>query len=506
MRHTLVCCLGTLIPLSVIAATPQNLASFLQQCPFDMPEVIVPAFPDRDFLLSAYGGIPDGQTSNTKAFAKAIAACSQAGGGRVVVPAGLWLTGPIVLQSHVNLHVERGATILFSPDRSQYPQDRYKAAPIYGVSLKSIAITGAGVIDGSGEVWRPVKKWKTTERQWQALVNSGGVLTESGEGKIWWPSQADIDSKDRLRPYMVTLIKCENVLIEDITLRNSPKFVLYPNQCRNVTIRHANIYNDWWAQNGDGIDISACENVIVYGCNVNVGDDAICMKSSLGSREPGSVARLKNILIAECTVFHGHGGFVIGSNTDGGMQNIFVTHCNFIGTDIGIRVKSGAGKGGLVRDVYVQNIAMANIKDAAISFNTEYVNRPAAYQADPPKKPTTAERVPDFCHFHFNNITCRQADTALNLQGLPEAPLHDMEFNRITISANQGCQAGNVTRLKFNDAKIIPAQGPVFALSQARDIHINQGFMPVETQTFIDLQGDRSSGIVITGTDLPQRP
>jgi hypothetical protein len=136
----------------------------------------------------------------------------------------------------------------------------------------------------------------------------------------------------------------------------------------------------------------------------------------------------------------------------------------------------------------------------------EYVNRPAGYQADPTKKPTSTERIPDLCHFHFNNIVCRQAQTALDLQGLPEAPLHDLEFNQIVISADHGCQATNVANLLFKDVKITPANGPVFALNQAQTIRISRGTMPPATQTFVDLQGNRSADVVVTETVLPKRP
>ncbi len=506
MKPTLVFFLSLLVTLTAIAGPATQLPNYQKACPFDMPTVTEPGFPDKDFPLPQYGGIPDGQTLNTAAFDKAITACSQDGGGRVVVPAGLWLTGPIVLQDNVNLHVQRGGTILFTPDRSQYSDNnRDKASPIYGSKLSNIALTGEGVIDGSGEAWRPVKKWKTTEKQWDALVKSGGVVTEASDGDVWWPSQHDIDTKDQFRPYMIKLSSCKNILVEDITLRNAPKFVFYPTGCRNITLRHANIYNEWWAQNGDGIDISACENVLIYGCNVSVGDDGICMKSSLGSREPGTVTRLKNVLIAECTVYHGHGGFVIGSNTDGGMQNIFVTNCNFIGTDIGIRVKSNTGRGGQVRDIYLENIAMARIQEAAISFNTEYLDQPAGYKPDLSKKPAAEDKVPELYGFHFKNITCRDADQAMFLQGMPESPLHDMTFENIVISANQGCIGENLRGLHFNDVTILPKEEPVFALDQAQDITIEKGQLPGHTQTFLDLKGDRSSGIKISSTPLPKR-
>jgi DNA sulfur modification protein DndE len=305
----------------------------------------------------------------------------------------------------------------------------------------------------------------------------------------------------------VYLVGCENILIEHVTLRNSPKFVLYPSRCRNITIRYANIYNDWWAQNGDGIDISACERVIIYKCNVNVGDDAICMKSSLGgSQEPGTVTNLSNIIIAECTVYHGHGGFVIGSNTDGGMKNIFVSHCSFLGTDIGVRVKSNAGSGGLVRDIFINDIYMANIKDAAISFNTVYENRPAGYKENPNKKPSPQDKLPVFRDFHFNNIYCAGAQTAVSLIGLPESAISRMFLKDVTISAEAGCIASHAEQLRFEDVRILPSQDAVYSLNNAGNINITRGFMPPDAKVFVKAHGKSSQAIIISETTLPDSP
>jgi polygalacturonase len=523
----------------IVLAEERNIDYYISQAPFKMPAVVEPEFADHAFVITSYGAVGDGQTLNTEAFAKTIQACVEGGGGKVVVPPGLWLTGPIQLQSNINLHVERGAVILFTPDRTQYPMIKISpnssrfvpASPIYGYDLKNIAITGEGIIDGSGESWRPVKKMKMTEQQWKKLVASGGVISEDGE--IWWPSREAMNgsdyldnlskttpkptaedyrpARDYLRPYMVYLVGCENILIEHVTIRNSPKFVLYPNRCKNVTIRYANIYNDWWAQNGDGIDISACKQVIIYRCNVNVGDDGICMKSS-GASQPGSPANLANIIIAECTVYHGHGGFVIGSNTDGGMENIFVRNCSFLGTDIGVRVKSNAGGGGLVKDIYINNIDMVDIKDAAISFNSIYENRPAGYKENPNNKPTPQEKIPVFRDFYFDNIYCRGAHTAISLAGLPESPISRLFLNHITISAEAGCVATYADQINFNDVKILPctalvqgrpSQDTVYSFNNAGNINITRGYMPTDAKVFVRAQGKLSKSIIISETKLP---
>ena len=459
---------------SSVAAQQNDLQFYYSQAPFKMPLVTLPTFSSKTFNIKDYGGVSDGQTLNTIAFAKAITACSMAGGGKVDVPSGLWLTGPIEFKNNINLVVERGALIQFTIDHTQYPIVKGAAAsPIYGADLKNIAITGEGIIDGAGDSWRPLKKDKATERQWKEITATGII---SKDGKIWWPSKAAMDgeefvkqlkaknakpddvdflpARDFLRPYMVMFSKCDNLLIEGVTLRNSPKFIFYPSKCTNVTLRYANFFNEWWAQNGDAIDISACKNVVIYKCNVSAGDDGICMKSSGGKGGETEEAALENILIAGCNVYHAHGGFVIGSNTDGGMKNIFVTDCNFIGTDIGIRVKSNAGRGGFVRNIYISNIFMKDIVNEAISFDTFYEDVPTGKNKGD-ATPMLRDKTPVFRNFYLSNIYCNGAKTAIAITGLPEMPVSKIYFDKITISAKEGYINKDAKEIVFKNVKII---------------------------------------------------
>ena len=470
-----------------VVAQQKDEQFYIKSAPFKMPAVVEPKFANKSFSIKDYGALSDGQTLNTTAFAKAIDACTKAGGGKVIVPAGLWLTGPIQLQSNVNLVVERGALVQFTPDRTQYPMIKMGgsssfvvASPIYGYNLKNIAITGEGILDGAGESWRPVKKLKVTASQWKEITATGVI---SKDGQIWWPSKEAMEgeeylkklkdkkdataedylpARDFLRPYMVYLANCENILLEGVTLRNSPKFVFYPNSCTNLTMRYVNVFNEWWAQNGDAIDISACKNVLIYKCNVSAGDDGICMKSS-NAKNPNE-ARLENVVVAGCTVYHGHGGFVIGSNTDGGMNNIYVTDCNFIGTDIGIRVKSNAGRGGLVHNIFVKDIFMSNIVGEAVLFDTYYEDVPAGKEKEEVKT-TLRDKTPLFTDFFISNVFCRGAETAIAITGLPEMPVRKIYFDNVIISASKGYVAKDAKDINFKNAKLILPNGKVENLS-----------------------------------------
>ncbi len=446
-----------------VSAQEKTVEQYLAEAPFKMDVPELPVFPNKTFNIVNYGAIGDGLFLNTETFAKAIADCTVKGGGTVLVPAGLWYTGPVELKSNVNLHVSRGATILFSRDMKQFVGSDGKTLlfPISGEKLKNVAITGSGIIDGSGEVWRPVKKMKTTDRQWKELLKSGGVLTD--KESIWWPNE-EMSKKDA-RPNLVNFKSCENLLVEGVTLRNSPKFVLYPNGCKNVTVRNVNVYNEWWSQNGDGIDISACRNVVVYNCNVSVGDDGICMKSSGDKTKP----YLENVLVAACNVYHAHGGFVIGSNTNGDMNNIYVTDCNFVGSDIGVRVKSNGGRGGDVKNVYIKNVYMANIVEAAFLFDTYYQNVPAgATRVEEAELPT--DKIPDLHDFYISNVHCNGADVALSITGLPNKPVRRLFFDNVTVQSKEGFVIKNAEDIEFKNSKIITEKTTAPVLENAKNI------------------------------------
>jgi len=475
-------------------AQKNSIEFYTNKAPFVMPKIEQPKFANKTYNIKDYGAIADGKTLCTKAFASAIDECNKNGGGAVLVPKGTWLTGPIELKSNVNINTAKGATIQFTPDHTQYPIIKAgsnsgsftPASPIYGYDVENIAITGEGVFDGAGDSWRPIKKSKVSDATWDE-INKTGIL--SNDGKLWWPSKEAmlgesylkqiksqkatlstddcLPARDFLRPYMLYLVGCKNILVQGVTLRNSPKFVFYPSRCTNLTINGANIFNDWWAQNGDGIDISACKNVVIYNTTLSVGDDGICMKSSGKNSDPND-ANLQNILIAECTVYRAHGGFVIGSNTDGGMKNIYVTNCNFIGSDIGIRVKSNAGRGGKVQNIYCDNIKMSNIINEAISFDTYYDDVVAGKDKNDVAN-KAKDKIPEFTNFYLSNITCEGAATAVYINGLAEMPVHHIYFDNVNITAKKGFVATYAADIDCSKIKLITNK-PLYKLENIKNI------------------------------------
>ncbi len=496
---TIITALLLLSGISVFAQQQHDMAWYVANAPFKMGTIAEPKFADRTFNIKDYGAIGDGQTVNTQAIAKAIDACSAAGGGIVQIPPGLWLTGPIELKSNINFHTDRGALVIFSHDHSLFSMQDGRGKPmLYGEKLENAGVTGEGIFDGGGETWRPLKKSKAAPTLWNDELKLGGVLNKAGD--MWYPTKEALEN-DRLRPIMVSISGGKNVLIDGPTFKNSPNFAFNPKNITNLIIRNVKIENEYYAQNGDAIDLSTCKNAIVYRCTVHAGDDGICMKSS-GAKDK-STAALENIIIAENTVYHAHGGFVIGSNTDGGMNNIWVTNNNFVNTDIGIRVKSNEGRGGLVHNIYIDHIYMRDILNEAILFSSYYEDKNPGITNAPV---VASDKTPNFQDFHLSNIYCNGAKIAVSIIGLPQMPVSKIDFTDITISADKAFYATEALDIQVKNMKIISPDKTVFTLENATNLHITSMGFDAAAKTFISADGAKTKGVTVTGTSLKTLP
>jgi polygalacturonase len=517
------------------SAGSEDLARYTSDLPFDMPNIELPVFPSDTVNVVDYGAVGDGVKLNTAAINAALEACAVAGGGVVKIPPGVWLTGPIRLQSSVNLHLKKGALLQFSSKFEDYPLIRGTwegreevrcVSPIFGLELENVGITGEGIIDGAGEAWRPVKKFKTTDRQWRELIESGGAVSK--DGRVWWPSEqalngartverlnnrkkADIEdyakAREYLRPVLVNLVKCRNVLLDGPTFQNSPAWNVHPLMCENMVIRNITVLNPWYSQNGDGLDLESCRNVLVYNCSFDVGDDAICLKS--GRNEYGRRRGIpsENIAIADCIVYHGHGGFTIGSEMSGGVRNVDVRRCTFLGTDVGLRFKSTRGRGGVVESIYIRDIWMKNIPTEAIRFNMFYdskapipeleADKLVVYK-DRPEVPVN-EETPAFRNIQIENIICRGADRAVVLQGLPEMAISDIILSNIVISARYGLVCVDADGVMLKNVNLMAEKSPVMTILSSRNVQLLDPVTPENLRTYIVIDGAKSSNIRIQG-------
>jgi DNA sulfur modification protein DndE len=513
----------------------KSLKDYLANLPFPMPELTEPKFPDHMENILDHGAVADGHTLNTKAFADAISACVKAGGGTVVVPPGTWLTGPIRLESNVNLHAEKGALVQFSGDIGDFPfiagldgrSRRFVITPsIHAHKARNIAVTGEGVFDGAGEAWRYVKKIDMTESQWKALTASGGVVTADGEQ--WWPSREALEgrqyleetakskgeptkedyerTREYMRPNLVQFEECNGVLLDGPTFENSPKFHIVPSQCENVIIRNVKVFAPEYGQNTDGIDPRSCRNVVIANCTVDVGDDGICLKPAgiAESQAPGPSCQ--NIVVEDCVVYSAHGGFVIGSESYGGVRNVCVRNCLFIGTDVGLRFKSARGRGGLVENVFFDGIQMRGIKTDAVLFDMNYSG--GAPEAEAVKDLTVrkaepvTDRTPRFRDFHVRNVVCNGADRAVAINGLPEMSIKSMVLENVSVSSKRGAFIADADGVQFNGCRIVPQTGPVFTVIQSRNVTVKGGTYPATSDVFLKVVGEKSENIRLVGVDL----
>ncbi len=445
-------------------------ARYTDGLPFDMPQVAAPTFPDRTVLLTDFGAVGNGEALCTDAFAQAVETLSSQGGGHLVVPAGVWLTGPIVLKSNIDLHLNMGAVIQFAADEDLYPliqtsfeglDTRRCQSPLSANGATNIAITGQGVIDGNGQYWRPVKKAKVTDAQWrEVLARPGGIESKKGywvpcEGYAKAEANANMNvptaqSKEEwqqmkrfLRPVMVSLVGCKNVLLQDVIFQNSPAWNLHPLMCENIIIERVLARNPSYAQNGDALDLESCKNALIINSKFDAGDDGICIKSGKDADGRRRGRPCENVVVDGCTVFAGHGGFVVGSEMSGGVRNIMVRNCQFLGTDVGLRFKSTRGRGGIVENIFIDGISMTDIKTYALTFNMYYGGKSVAEvlaeggeQQAPQAVPVT-EETPIFRNIDIRNVTCYHAGLAMEFNGLPEMPIDNIRLNDIFISADK---------------------------------------------------------------------
>jgi DNA sulfur modification protein DndE len=510
---------------------------FEQKYAHDMPLYSQPAFKKDTFSIINYGAKSDGKTLNTQAINQAIDICNSTGGGTIIIPKGFWLTGPIVLKSNVNLHIKKGALLQFSKNYNDYPivlttwegQDSYRCqAPISGKNLSNIGITGEGIIDGAGTVWGMLKKEKLTASAWAKTIKTG-VLNETKD--TWYPTQSSylgttipnagriingvepskvalLSYKDYLRPNMLSLNSCSNVLIEGITLQNSPAWTMHPLLCEHIAIRNVTVKNAWYAQNSDAIDLESCKNGILEGCNFDTGDDGITIKSGRDEQGRKRGVPTENFIIKNNIVYHAHGGFVIGSEMSGGVRNLYVSDCTFMGSDVGLRFKTARGRGGLVENIFVSNINMTNIPGEAIIFDMYYAAKdpvPAngsenilpVIKAEP-----LNDATPQFSGFYIKNIVCKGAETAILIRGLPEMNIRNINIENAYIESNKGIVCIEAENINLKNITVLANATSLATVQNSKNISFDKIEFSPNTNTVIDFQGNNTKQIKLLNTDF----
>ena len=497
---------------------------------FNMEKINAPQFKNNSVNLINFGGIGDGKSLNTEAFRKAIEELSAKGGGKLIVPPGVWYTGPIELKSNINLNLEKGALILFSSDFNLYPLvntvfeglgTKRCQSPISGKNLENVAITGEGTIDGSGEAWRPLKKAKVTDSFWKSVVKSGGVLKDP---TYWFPTKSSLkgesmsdmnvprtnlndsqwnEIKDFLRPVMISLIECKNVLLQGVLFENSPSWNIHPLMCTNLIVDNISVKNPAYAQNGDGIDVESCNNVLIVNSSFDVGDDAICIKSGKDEEGRKRARPAENIVVDNCKVFQAHGGFVVGSEMSGGVRNVSVRNCQFLGTDVGLRFKSNRGRGGIVENIYISDIYMFNIVTDSFLFDLFYGGKSASESLEDGDEspsetviPPVTDETPLFRNIYVKNIVSRNARRAMFFNGLPEMNISNIHLENAYITAQFGATLCESNNINFKNIHVYPQSGPALILQNVKDFVLKDFYFPDNMTQVVKISG-KSSNIQI---------
>ena len=447
--------------MAVLGLAAADYEKYYTNLPTEVKAVVKVEIPANVVTLTDCGAVGDGVTLCTEAFEKGISRLSKMGGGRLVVPQGVWLTGPVMLKDNIELHLEKNALVVFAPDKSLYldkSPDAKRVYPCIRASKRTnIAITGEGILDGGGQQWRPVKRNKMSDVEWNQYLAMGGQVTEKGD--LWYPWQmkngypdiaSDAKKQEGMRNDLVRFEQCENILLQGVTFQNSPRFHVHPCYSRNIIIDGITVRCPWNVQNGDGIDLSDCHQALIVRSTVDVGDDGLCMKS--GSQKKGW-----DVWVQDNTVFHAHGGFVLGSETVGGIRDMVVRRNRFLGTDIGLRFKSGVGRGGRTERMFISDIVMADIKDEAISFQCDYVNRAAG---DDGKEPVITDEmrrfVPQFQDIHIKNVVCRGCQTGIQANGVKGLDcVKGIDISDCSIGYNKTAQNVDETTAKLHLQRVV---------------------------------------------------
>tara|TARA_R110002096_G_scaffold211553_1_gene399023 strand:+ start:2922 stop:4343 length:1422 start_codon:yes stop_codon:yes gene_type:complete len=433
-----------LVFVILFASCKENKKALIEPSPFDIADKIIndiknPEFPNNTYNIIAFGAVADGETNNSEAIKKAIDSCFKSGGGKVIVPAGRFLTGPIHLKSNINLHLEEGAEVLFSKNHKDYlpvvhtsyeGQELMNYSPlIYAYKQKNIAITGKGVFNGqaSNTNWWP---WCSKE-EYGYIEGTPQQKDEHNLPRLWEMAENNTPVSERifgegyqLRPLFIQPFECENVLIQGVTFTNAPFWVIHPIKCNYVRVDDVTVNSH--GPNNDGCDPEYSKNVHITNCVFNTGDDCIAIKS--GRNNDGRRVNIpsENIVVENCYMKDGHGGVVMGSEISAGVRNVFVRNCKMDSPELdrAIRIKTNTLRGGFVENVFVKDIQVGQVKESVLRINTYY----GIYGTQ------EGDFMPTIKNIHLENITVENGGKyGVLIKGRPESFIKNVTLTNVNI-------------------------------------------------------------------------
>lgn len=471
--------------------------------PFEMPHPQRPYIPARSVDIRDFGAREGGLSKNTAAIRSAIHAVASRGGGTVLIPPGKWLTGPIHLEDSVNLHLLRGAELVFSQEFADYLPvvfSRHEdiecfkySAFVYADGKTNIAITGEGTLNGQGKPWW---SWKTEKKSSEQLLNTMAADGLPVDRRVF-----DGTNGRELRPAFFQPMRCTNVLVEGVTFLYGAFWTVTPTYCTNVIVRRVRIVTEGpygHTPNGDGVDPSSSKNVLIEECEFDTGDDCIAIKAGRDRDGLRVSIPTENVVIRNCRGLRGHGGIVIGSETSGGIRNIYAEHCTFSGTDRVVRIKTARGRGGVLENMWFRNLTGENILAEALRINMLYTGTRVPAR-------TVGETTPVVRNIHYDSISVSGAKTyVIEIIGLPEMPVENISFTGIVAEGAKGVNLSDVREIEFHGCRVIPATGPLVRVLEGRNITLDGLSLPAAVKTVMEVEGSSSGAIRFVNTDRSQ--
>jgi len=419
-----------------------------------LKRIVPPTFPNNDFLLTKYGAVGDGVTDCTSAIKNAIDDCNKSGGGRVIVPEGSFLTGAIHLKSNVNLYVSENAVLKFTDDKSKYLPvvfTRWEgvecmnySALIYAYEQENIAVTGKGILDGQGSDgnWWNWKGKNSKSVKGETQNEARKKLFEMSENSVQ-PEERIFGEGHYLRPNFFQPYRCKNILLEGVTMKNSPMWFIHPVLSSNISIVGVTV--EGIGPNNDGCDPESCKDVLIKDCAFNTGDDCIAIKSGRNADGRRINIPSENFVIQNCSMKEGHGGVVIGSEISGGVRNIFAENCTMDSPhlDRAIRIKTNAVRGGTIENIFVRNIKVGQVGEAVILIDYFYE------EAD------KGNFTPIVRNINIKNVTSQKSKYAVWVKAFTNSPLKNVKIENCSFNnVDQPNFIENVEALKFRNVSV----------------------------------------------------
>ena len=487
------------------------------------------AAPATIYNAAEHGIVTDGTTKNTAAIAAVIAKIKAAGGGTLYFPPGRYLTGSVHLESNLTLHLDAGAVLLYSGDPADSPlvQSRWEGTTawtygplLYANGKENITITGRGTIDGQGKNWWWRASDKTPRRDiaekarpvWVALRDR----IQKGDGAN--VTREDfVEAANFIRPSLIVPYECKNILIEGVTITNSPMWLLHTIYCENITVRGVSFISH--GPNGDGYDIDSCRNVRISDCYFDTGDDCIVIKSGRDADGQRVGRPTELVTITNCVMHRGHGAVVIGSEMSGGIRDITASNIVCRGTDRGIRLKTQRGRGAVVENIRFDNWVIIDAPREAIHITSNYSRMP---------EEAKSERTPVFRNIAISNVTVVNARQVVGIAGLSEQAVEQVRISDLKGTGRTGLVCDAADDLELHDVRIDAAEGPSFTFTNSRRLRLDnlgitrppangapvvslsnvadvwlQNSRAVDgTTVFAQVDGERTSGVIMSGNEL----